>query len=678
MESVVDQPVDDQHRGSILVCPPAGPPANDDAMRRAAVMLVLLLALGLSTSLLIAWAGALVDRTNWPDTPLTGAPTGTRTELRGWLVEMGRDRTLTWRTFKALDLWDQPPDLEAPTELPAWSVGHDLPDQPGPFAPARERTRDVAWEVSAGWPMRCVRAVRSAGPSEFALPGEFVRGGVAAMAFDWPMAHGRVTGHEGLTIEPWPNGGLAAVVPVRPMLGGLVVNTVVLALGWGVALSPLVALRAARRWRRGRKNRCARCGHAREGLPTGAPCAECGRDPHERTTLAELLTARAPMCGAVLALALVLASSAALLTHRWMAVDRLPPLHHAAAVGDVETIERLLAGGADIDSLLRRNDGAFARMRGTTALAWAAGRGHVDAVTALLDAGADRVAGSSFATPLQAAIRGGHERIAFALLDAQPPIGDGVEVLRDLPLAGDGLRARIIESVAWFDMNRSMACASAVRAADLALLDALLETAGASPVPLNWHVLYDAFILECRAWREPWRHDLGVTASVLARDVTFTQSVLDVAIQSALQEGVTPAVAALLRAGANLDGTPMHAAIEGGDPTMVAVLADAGVPVDATDSGARTALWRSAELVRPGFVRAFLDAGADPTFEVAGETAAQMLARVRDQATADRAKDSEGAPTARPDDVQRILDLLQAAEAKWHAREQGHTKPGDR
>lgn len=373
------------HRGQLQVGvragghrPRAGPPANDDAMRRAAVMLALLLALGLSTSLLFAWVGALVDRSAWPDTPLTRSPVGERTAMRGWLVEMGRDRTLTWRTFDALDLWDQPPDLEASTRLPSWSVGHDLADQPGPFAPARERTRDVAWEVSAGWPMRCVRAVRSAGPSEFALPGEFVRGGVAAMAVDWPMAHGRVTGHEGLTIEPWPNGGLAAVVPVRPIIGGLVVNTVVLALGWGVALLPLAALRAARRWRRGRKNRCARCGHARDGLPTGAPCAECGRDPHERTTLAQLLTARAPMCGASMALALVLASSAALLVYRWMAVDRLPPLHHAAAVGDVEAIERLLAGGADIEGQFIPIAGSHEAVEFSTALHWAAAReqGH--------------------------------------------------------------------------------------------------------------------------------------------------------------------------------------------------------------------------------------------------------------------------------------------------------------
>lgn len=643
-------------------------------------MLALLLALGLCTSVFVAWAGALVDRDAWPDTLLTRSPTGTRTEMRGWLVEEGHDATLTWRTFAPLDLHGEPPDLESPTVLPAWSVGHDLPGQPGPFAPARERTRDVAWEVSAGWPLRCVRATRTAGPAEFALPGEYVRGGVAAMAVEWPISHDAIAEADRPGVDAWPAGGLAAVVPVRPMLGGLLVNTLVLALAWGVALSPLVVLRVLRRWRRRKKDRCIQCGHSVRGLPDGAPCPECGRSLQQRTTIAELLTARAPMLGASLALLLVVGASAALLVHRWMAVDRLPPLHHAAAVGDVERIERLLAGGADIDALLRRSDGAFARMRGTTALGWAAGRGHGDAALALLDAGAGRTAGSSFATPLQAAIRGGHEGIAHALLDAQPPIGDGVEVLGDLPLADDDLRARIIESVAWFDMNRSVACASAVRAADLALLDALLEPAGVSPVPLALHAMHGAISADRHAWREPWRRDLGMTASVLARDVAFTQSVLGVAMYHGLSEGVTPAVAALLRAGADLDGAPMHAAIDGGDPSMIAVLDQAGVPVDATDASARTALWRSAELVRPGFVRAFLDAGADPTFEVAGETAAQMLARVREQAVANPKAYTGSAFLDDGDGIRRIQDLLEAAEAEWNAREHSRedaAAPGD-
>ncbi|MFI4916799.1 MAG: ankyrin repeat domain-containing protein [Phycisphaerales bacterium JB060] len=632
---------------------------------------ILLLALGLCSSVLVAWAGALVDRSAWPDTLLTGVPEGTRTEMRGWLVEEGRDRTLTWRTFDALDLWDEPPDLEAPTTLPAWSVGHGLPDQPGPFAPARARTFDQAWEVSAGWPARCVRAVRHAGPTEFALPGEHVRGGLAAMAYAWPASHDAVAGHERIVLAPWPIDGLAAVVPLRPMPIGLAINTLVHALAWSVLLLPLVALRPLRRRRRARKNRCVACGHARDGLPDGAPCAECGRDPNARTSIAELLTARAPMLGAAWALILVLGASAALLTHRWMAVDRLPPLHRAAAVGDVEEIERLLAGGAEIDGLLGANDGVFARKWGTTALGWAAGRGHGDAVAALLDAGADRVAGSRSTTPVPAALRGGHERIALVLLDAPPRIGDEAEVIGHLLLAGDDLRARIIGSVAWSDINRSIACASAVRAADLALLDALLAPAGASPAPLGVHAMHGAVGAARRAWREPWRRDLGMTASLLARDVAFTQSVLDAAVQNALREGVTPAVAALLRAGADPGRAPMHAAIDGGDPAMVAVLAHAGVAVDATDASARTALWRSAELVRPGFVRALLDAGADPTFEVDGQTAARMLARVGAQARAGRGGRSEGPYPGDRDAIARILDLLEAAEARWRAGEGG-------
>ncbi|MEQ8913071.1 MAG: hypothetical protein RIE03_12315, partial [Pseudomonadales bacterium] len=238
---------------------------------------ILLLALGLCTSLLVAWAGALLDRSAWPDTLLTGEPVGSRTEMRGWVVEHGRDRTLTWRTFIPLSLWDRPPDRSATVQLPAWSVGHQLEDQPGPFAPARERTRDMAWEASAGWPLRCVRAVRHAGPTQLVLPGEFVRGGVEAEAYAWPLPHEVGRPEAASVVRPWVTHWRRPIVPLRPMPVGLLVNTVVFAAVWFVALSPLLALRPLRRWRRARKNRCAGCGHARDGLPNGAPCPECGR-----------------------------------------------------------------------------------------------------------------------------------------------------------------------------------------------------------------------------------------------------------------------------------------------------------------------------------------------------------------------------------------------------------------
>jgi hypothetical protein len=631
-------------------------------------MLFLLLALGLCTSVLVAWAGALVDRGGWPDTLLTRSPVGTRTAMRGWLVEQGRDRSLTWRTFAALDLHMEPPDLDAPTGLPAWSVGRALADQPGPFVPARERTRLVAWEVSAGWPARCVRAVRGAGPSEFALPGEFVRGGLAAMAYGWPMPAGAVARADGFAVAPWPAGGRAAVVPLRPMVGGLVVNTVAFALAWAAALAPLVVLRPLRRRRRRTKNRCVACGHAREGLPSGAPCAECGRDPNARTPARELLTARAPMLGAALALPLVLGASAALPTHRWMAVDRLPPLHHAAAVGDVEEVERLVAAGEFVLSPCPARTGWGSAVEGTTALHWAAARGHTEAAVGLIGHGASPVGNGGPSAPIALAIRRGDEGAVRALLPYLPRDEPDWFACMWLPGANVSL-IRLMLETRWPSLpDRLEAAGHAIEDADIELYDMLLKPLPDLYAGVGKVFLADAVRSDARAWREPWRHDLGITAAVLERATATDQRTLDDFLMLAVRGGVTPAVSALIDAGAEPWPAFMHDAITYGDPTMIAVLAQAGVSVETGDPMARSGLWRAAELVRPGFVQAFLDAGADPTFEVDGETAAQMLARVRARAEADPAGYAHSPYLADRDAVARILDLLETAELEWSAR----------
>lgn len=640
-------------------------------MRRLVTMLCLLLALGLCTSVLVAWAGALVDRSAWPDTLLTGEPIGSRTEMRCWLVEEGRDRTLTWRTFNALDLWDEPPDMEAHTELPAWSVGHELPDQPGPFAPARERTRDMAWEVSAGWPMRCVRAVRTAGPTEFALPGEFVRGGFAAMAVGWPAATSAVAGAGGITIGPWPVGGLTAVVPLRPMPVGLLVNTVVFAGMWFVVLLPSVALRAVRRWRRGTRNRCTRCGHARDGLPEGAPCAECGREPDERTTIGEMLTARAPMFGAAMLLALVLASSAALITHRWMAVDRLPPLHHAAAVGDVERIERLIAAGTIAHEPLAELDSISSTMAGTTALHWAVSRGERRASLHMLELGAVLSDGSFAAAPLVAAVIRGDtelaESLAATLPDATPP---GTVVLA-LPAADAAMRRWVLERFDWDPARLDAAAHSAIEAHEFSLIELLIE-AGLDPRRRESRRLVETAILQDgRVFDGPCACDAGVTRALLALGFDQTPGIVPRMLFEVLRTDNVPAFDAMIGGftgprGATVymrDGT-LHVAAGLGHARMVRRLLAHGLDIDATDEGGISALDEAITFAHPGVVRVLLEEGADPRFDSRRHNAltrAEMAHRIHENT-----QSSE------------IVTLLEAAEAEWSAIEQEQEAPGDR
>lgn len=645
-------------------------------MKRLGFMLLLLLALGLCTSVLVAWAGALVDRSAWPDTLLTRNPTGTRTEMRGWLVEAGRDRTLTWRTFAALDLYVEPPDLDACTELPPWSIGHALPDQPGPFVPARERTQDIAWEVSAGWPMRCVRATRTAGPAEFALPGEFVRGGVAAMAFDWPFAHAAVPEPSRPGVEPWPLARQPAIVPARPLLGGLLVNTLVYALAWDLALSPLLALRVLRRWRRLKHGRCIQCGHSVAGLPDGAPCPECGRGVHERTTIAELIAAPAWVRAAALALFVVAGASGGLLVHRWIAVPRLPALHHAAAAGDAKQIERLLAAGADPNAMHGHSNNSRIILDDTTALTRAAALGHAEAVEALLAGGARADTGSYATNPIAVAMWYGHEAIAERLFAELPLTSLPRGFAAVFPYASDAMRARILGHLGWSATDRVGAAAAALRAHDLAAAGLIVERGLDRTRHPGLDLLLVAVRADADAWREPWKRDTGITRWVIGLGLDHALFGVGEAMREAIMSGCSPSLDALVAAypdrfvfARSLTAEDLATAALRGGPDMLARLVGLGVDPNAVPRPHFNALWYAACWIEPEALEALLDYGLDPTLTANDQTLRHWLLFHRDQALADPEAYPDHPFVVNADAFAHIVDLLEAAEAKWHVRE---------
>ena len=160
----------------------------------------------------------------------------------------------------------------------------------------------------------------------------------------------------------------------------------------------------------------------------------------------------------------------------------------AAACGDADALERLLAFGLDVDAR---------DAQGCTALLRASGAGHVEGVRKLLAAGADTaIASENGATPLSAAVRMGHAGIIDLLLaagaDPSQRLPGGASVLMLASALGlPEVSSRLIAAGAAVDAGddeglRPMHCAALFgfgsndRGRLLALIDTLL-LAGAEP-----------------------------------------------------------------------------------------------------------------------------------------------------------------------------------------------------
>jgi phosphoglycerol transferase MdoB-like AlkP superfamily enzyme len=90
--------------------------------------------------------------------------------------------------------------------------------------------------------------------------------------------------------------------------------------------------------------------------------------------------------------------------------NRTSALMQAASKGHTDTVQALIAKGADVNAKYKRDE---------TALMWAASKGHTDTVQALIAKGADVNAKNNFGgTALTWAIKGGHADIVHLLKQA--------------------------------------------------------------------------------------------------------------------------------------------------------------------------------------------------------------------------------------------------------------------
>ncbi len=113
--------------------------------------------------------------------------------------------------------------------------------------------------VAFGWPWRLANFTATHGFAPNGTETKTIRGGIGI----WHPHNA----------EFKTSRGYGVTLPYRPIWPGLLANTAIFAAPWALLFIGIPLLRRVTRRRRGR---CVRCGYDLRGMPSGAPCPECG------------------------------------------------------------------------------------------------------------------------------------------------------------------------------------------------------------------------------------------------------------------------------------------------------------------------------------------------------------------------------------------------------------------
>ena len=612
------------------------------SVRRVAAIVVLLLALGLVSSVGVAWAGATMWRIGSPDNVLTNTwfnePSLKHGDVNQWRIAQWTDATLTrrwgwgWRAEWFEDPWlartrrlsvpemEDEQSLDA-SVLPAFSRAHQPPPRDALSPAFYVGGLPTFLEREAGWPTRCLRVWWEAGDHRIDAPGDRLRGGVLASRwiFRWSGQLPHASLFDGTTEYDH-------ALPLTPMWAGLVTNTLAWAGIWFVVLQlVMLPIWLIRRWitkRRVRKGRCVGCGYevdiADDPVTT---CPECG-----------LIVGRAPshrgpslVTRATFAMAVVLVLTGGFAATRLLTADRLPPLHRAAADGDAALVRAQLARGAAVDAVAPELDCLLVIMQQARPIEWAAVRGQADAVDELLAAGADPGMVNGEYSPLALAVAGRHDEAVDRLLAAGASV---IEDPKSTPAA--------IAIAAWQN--------------DATLLERFFDEAdaqGYGPVPLD--VFTVALAGRAEAVQRMVLDRASISPNALERQAVFAFRFRDLPLLDELcARGFDPRPAsahfleyvdratdpqAAVRA-LHARGVDLSARISNNDTTLHVLArtenagpalrwaADLGLPLDATNANLRTPLHTAAASGVSENVRTLLELGADANAQdLAGDTA---------------------------------------------------------
>lgn len=603
-------------------------------MRRVLLILALFLALGLTTSIGVAWASATMWRGYDLSNPLTRTlfmePTVELGEVNQWRIAQWNHATLTrrwgwgWRSEwfeNPRDAYSRSATLGREDRERSWSgIGvpafsraqRPPPKEPAPIALFVHALPSFE-EREAGWPMRCLRVWWAAGDDRLDTPGERIQGGVLASYWVYPWGS---TSFDPSMLH-W-NTEDEHAIPLTPMWVGLAVNAVFWALAWLAILQLLMLpLRLWLRWqwtRRERWGRCLACGYdsSAAGEPA-ATCTECGARRGQRP----MRVLRGMIALPTLALVLSVAWVAGVGAQRIATAERLPPMHQAAADGDHQRVRELLAAGALAD-----NNAPDIRplnvspMQGARPIEWAAARGHTQVVDELIGAGAYYDMIGDRRSPLALAVACGHDDIVERLMAAGASVTRAPKTT-PAPIAIAAMRGdrALLESM--FDQSDALsrgtprlqlfhvALAGRDESLQRMVLDRAVSTFRAEcDVALAAFRWGDADLLQAM-------FDRGFDPRPLSEDfVSLLGQVPDplASIEVLVAEGV------YMRWTDTLGNTALHQICFNGEaPEAIRRLVELGVPLEARNSVSLTALHVAARNGQAANIRVLLELGADAT-----------------------------------------------------------------
>ncbi len=516
-------------------------------MRRAALLILLLALLGVSTSLGVAWYIGGV-RAKWSQIDVFE-----QERINGWRIALRRGRGERVRSGDGDPVSDGQPNRAAPRG----SV----------FARPPVGEEDRAVEIEFGWPALAWRAVWLPHSSGY---GALWQGDIHDGIYAGPIAGTAST----LSGE--------RVLPLRPIWFGVVIASAFWMIPWMGLTAAIVGLGVARGRMRLRRKRCTICGYdlrgsdallcSECGAPRGAPRAMLGNH-----LFAPLIAALTLMLIGLLAVGAKVGD----LRHGPHA------LHLAARDGDLRAIRRHLANGVNVDVLVDPNHDAA----GTTPLIWAMAGAQVEAVELLLDRGAAPGAKDANGhSALALAVAQADDRLLAALLRAGADPNQRVWMSMtplEYVIGGDrSVQCARVLIDAGADVNHSEAdgapLTTAARRNDLAVARLLID-AGA---PVNAPVENLPIISAVRRGSDEMAHLLIEAGAEVVR------AELDL-LRLAVESGNTELVTRLLVHGAPRTtvgeaATPLHVAVARGDTAMVRLLTQSGFDPTVRDTKGRT------------------------------------------------------------------------------------------